>query len=108
MSMHDAAVINTSPKRRLAGATLGFFVGFAAVALLGPITHRLQFEIGLSPIQLGLALAAPMLSGSLLRIPFSISVDIGGGRRPRSCCSCFRWWAWAGCSSCSSARLTST
>ncbi len=82
MSMHDSVVIKGNPERGLAGATLGFFVGFAAVALLGPIAHRLQFEIGLSPIQLGLALAAPMLSGSLLRIPFSIWADIGGGRRP--------------------------
>jgi MFS transporter, NNP family, nitrate/nitrite transporter len=82
MSMHPATAIKGGPERGLVSATLGFFVGFAAVALLGPITHRLQFELGLSPIQLGLALAAPMLSGSLLRIPFALWADIGGGRRP--------------------------
>ncbi len=69
-------------KQGLAGATLGFFVGFAAVALFGPIAHKLQADMALSPGLLGLAVAAPLLSGSLLRIPFSAWVDTTGGRKP--------------------------
>jgi MFS transporter, NNP family, nitrate/nitrite transporter len=82
MKARNNAAIAGTPGRGLSGATLGFFVGFAAVALLGPITHHLQSELRLTPLELGLALAAPMLSGSLLRIPFALWVDIGGGRRP--------------------------
>lgn len=74
--------LNGTPKQGLAGATLGFFVGFAAVALFGPMAHKLQTDMGLSPVMLGFAVAAPLLSGSLLRIPFSAWVDTTGGRKP--------------------------
>ncbi|HZP46184.1 MAG TPA: MFS transporter [Candidatus Binataceae bacterium] len=74
--------LNGTPKQGLAGATLGFFVGFAAVALFGPMAKKLQTDMGLSPVALGFAVAAPMLSGSLLRIPFSAWVDTSGGRKP--------------------------
>jgi MFS transporter, NNP family, nitrate/nitrite transporter len=63
--------LKKSANRGLFGATFGFFIGFAAVALFGPMAHKLQSEMGLSPVMIGLAVAAPMLSGSLLRIPFS-------------------------------------
>jgi NNP family nitrate/nitrite transporter-like MFS transporter len=76
------AQLKGSPKRGLAGATLGFFVGFAAVALFGPVAHMLQAKLQMSPMMLGLAVVTPLLSGSLLRIPFSIWVDSGGGRKP--------------------------
>jgi MFS transporter, NNP family, nitrate/nitrite transporter len=71
-----------TPKLGLAGATLGFFVGFAAVALFGPMAQKLQAGMALSPVLLGFAVAAPLLSGSLLRIPFSAWVDTIGGRKP--------------------------
>lgn len=71
-----------SAREGLFGATLGFFVGFTAVALFGPIALKLQTEMGLSPVMVGLAVAAPLLSGSLLRIPFSAWVDSSGGRLP--------------------------
>ncbi|MGH7225065.1 MAG: MFS transporter, partial [Gemmataceae bacterium] len=71
-----------TPKQGLAGATLGFFVGFASVALFGPMAHKLQTDMGLSPVMLGFAVSAPLLSGSLLRIPFSAWVDNTGGRKP--------------------------
>ncbi len=71
-----------SSTQGLVGATLGFFVGFAAVALFGPMAHRLQAEMHLSPLALGFLIAAPMLSGSLLRIPFAAWVDTTGGRKP--------------------------
>jgi NNP family nitrate/nitrite transporter-like MFS transporter len=66
----------------LFGATLGFFIGFAAVSLFGPTAHKFKDVMHLSPVLVGLLVAAPALSGSLLRIPFSAWVDTTGGRKP--------------------------
>jgi NNP family nitrate/nitrite transporter-like MFS transporter len=74
--------IQGSPKLALWSATLGFFVGFAAVALFGPSASRFQSVMGLGPIAIGFLVAIPSLSGSLLRIPFSAWVDTTGGRKP--------------------------
>jgi NNP family nitrate/nitrite transporter-like MFS transporter len=79
---NNADVLKGSPSQGLAGATLGFFVGFAAVALFGPTATRFRDVMGLSPMALGFLVAMPALSGSLLRIPFSAWVDSTGGRRP--------------------------
>jgi len=66
----------------LSGATLGFFIGFAAVALFGPTAQRFKDVMQLTPMMVGLLVAIPSLSGSLLRIPFSAWVDTTGGRKP--------------------------
>ena len=71
-----------TPNHGLFGATLGFFVGFAAVALFGPTAMRFRDAMQLSPLALGFLVAMPALSGSLLRIPFSAWVDTTGGRKP--------------------------
>lgn len=71
-----------NPRQGLFGATLGFFIGFAAVSLFGPTAHKFKEAMELSPVLLGLLVAMPMLSGSLLRIPFSAWVDTTGGRKP--------------------------
>ena len=71
-----------SPRIGLAGATIGFFVGFAAVALFGPTAARFKDAMQLSPMAVGFLVAMPALSGSLLRIPFSAWVDTTGGRKP--------------------------
>jgi len=71
-----------SPNEGLFGATLGFFIGFAAVSLFGPTAHRFKEVMHLSPVLIGLLVAMPSLSGSLLRIPFSAWVDTTGGRKP--------------------------
>lgn len=71
-----------SPRSGLAGATIGFFVGFAAVALFGPTAARFKDAMHLSPMAVGFLVAMPALSGSLLRIPFSAWVDTTGGRKP--------------------------
>ncbi len=63
-------------------ATWGFFVGFAAVALYGPAAHQFKASMGISGTLLGLLVAAPQLTGSLLRIPFGAWVDRAGGRLP--------------------------
>ena len=71
-----------TPAQGLFGATLGFFIGFAAVALFGPTASRFQEVMHLSPVAIGFLVAMPSLSGSLLRIPFSGWVDTTGGRKP--------------------------
>lgn len=71
-----------SPRQGLFGATVAFFVGFAAVALFGPTARKLQDIMGLTPIMVGFLVAMPSLSGSLLRIPFAAWVDATGGRKP--------------------------
>lgn len=74
--------IQGSPREGLLGATVGFFIGFAAVALFGPTANRIKDLMDLTPAMVGLLVAMPSLSGSLLRIPFSAWVDTTGGRKP--------------------------
>lgn len=74
--------IQGSPQTALWSATLGFFVGFAAVALFGSSANQIGRVIGLGPLAIGFLVAVPALSGSLLRIPFSAWVDTSGGRKP--------------------------
>ncbi|OOM09172.1 MFS transporter [Clostridium saccharobutylicum] len=70
-------------KQGLTGATVGFFIGFAAVALYGStVTVFKQSFVGINPILLALLVSAPSLSGSLLRIPFAAWVDTTGGKKP--------------------------
>lgn len=72
-----------NPNRGLTGATLGFFIGFATVSLYGPTSAVFKEAfVNLNPVLLALLIAAPNLSGSLLRIPFSAWVDTTGGRKP--------------------------
>lgn len=69
--------------RGLTGTTIGFFVGFAAVALYGSTATVFKgvFQ-DLNPVLLALLVAAPNLSGALLRIPFGAWVDTTGGKKP--------------------------
>lgn len=71
-----------TPARGLWMGTWGFFIGFAAVSLYGPATKFFQEQMHLSGLALGLLVAAPQLTGSLLRIPFGAWVDRVGGRLP--------------------------
>lgn len=71
-----------TPQAGLFGATLGFFAGFAAVALFGPTASKFKDVMNLTPEMVGLLVAVPSLSGSLLRIPFGAWVDTTGGRKP--------------------------
>lgn len=74
--------IKGTPQRGLFGATLGFFIGFAAVALFGTTAQKLKDVMQLTPVMVGFLVAIPSLTGSLLRIPFAAWVDITGGRKP--------------------------
>ncbi|MGE5224640.1 MAG: MFS transporter [Omnitrophica WOR_2 bacterium] len=71
-----------NPTLGLFGATLGFFFGFAAVALFGSTANKFKDLMQLTPVMLGFLVAIPNLSGSILRIPFAAWVDINGGRKP--------------------------
>ncbi len=63
-------------------ATLGFFGGFAGVAIFGPLVPKFLVILHLVPWQAGVLAGIPNLTGSLLRIPFGAWVDRDGGRRP--------------------------
>lgn len=70
------------PSRGLLGTTSGFFFGFAAVSLFGPSATRFREAMDLTPAMIGILVAIPSLTGSLLRIPFGAWVDLTGGRKP--------------------------
>ena len=74
--------IKGTPAQGLFGATLGFFIGFAAVALFGVTASKFQEVMQLSPLAVACLVATPSLTGALLRIPFSAWVDTTGGRKP--------------------------
>lgn len=74
--------IKGTPAIGLMGSTLGFFFGFAAVSLYGPTAIKFKEAMDLSPAMMGLLVATPALSGSLLRIPFGAWVDKIGGKLP--------------------------
>ena len=74
--------IKGTPGRGLLGTTLGFFFGFAAVSLYGPTAIKFKEAMDLTPAMMGLLVAIPALSGSLLRIPFGAWVDTTGGKKP--------------------------
>jgi NNP family nitrate/nitrite transporter-like MFS transporter len=66
--------------RQLALATLAFTVTFYGWALLGPLGPDLQEDLGLSDVQLSIAVAVPVLLGSVMRIPIGILTERYGGR----------------------------
>ncbi|WP_290818631.1 MFS transporter [Halovivax sp.] len=74
--------VRGSPRRGLAAATFGFFIGFAGVVVYGPAASEFEEAMGLSGIMLGLLVGAPNLIGSLLRIPFGAWTDDVGARKP--------------------------
>lgn len=71
-----------NPASGLTLATFGFFIGFAAVSLYGPASKSFNQVMEMPGILLGLLVAAPNLTGSLLRIPFGAWVDKAGGKKP--------------------------
>jgi NNP family nitrate/nitrite transporter-like MFS transporter len=78
----DSSDLRGSPQQGLITATFGFFIGFAGVVLYGPVAPQFGEAMGLSGFLLGLLVAAPQLSGSLLRIPFGAWTDDVGAKLP--------------------------
>jgi NNP family nitrate/nitrite transporter-like MFS transporter len=66
---------------QLALALLAFTVTFYGWALLGPLGPDLQDDLGLSDVELSVAVAVPVLLGSLMRIPMGVLTERFGGRR---------------------------
>lgn len=79
---HTVGSFRGSRQSALWLATLGFFGGFAGVAVFGPQVPRFQALLALSPVAAAFLAAIPNLTGALLRIPFGAAVDRFGGRRP--------------------------
>jgi NNP family nitrate/nitrite transporter-like MFS transporter len=65
----------------LVAATAGFTVFFAVWVMFAIVGVPLRGELGLSDSQFALLVAIPILTGSILRIPFGILTDRLGGRR---------------------------
>lgn len=80
--MSDAVSVRGSPRRGLAAATFGFFIGFAGVVVYGPAAAEFEATMGLSGVLLGLLVGAPNLIGSVMRIPFGAWTDDVGAKRP--------------------------
>ena len=77
--------VKGSPTKGLIGSTLGFFIGFSAVVALGSTARFFGPQLidsGATIFLVGLLVAMPNLSGSLLRIPFAAWSDTVGGRKP--------------------------
>jgi len=67
--------------RQLTLALVAFTVTFYGWALLGPLGPELQEDLGLSDVQLSVAVAVPVLLGSLMRVPMGVLAERFGGRR---------------------------
>ncbi|MGZ6142573.1 MAG: MFS transporter, partial [Myxococcales bacterium] len=70
-----------SPGIQLALATGAFAVCFAAFGSVSAMMPILRKSLGLTPLQTSVALAIPVLLGSLGRIPLGMLTDRFGGRR---------------------------
>ena len=71
----------TGDGRQLVLALAAFTATFYGWALLGPLGPELQEDLGLSDVQLSVAVAVPVLLGSLMRIPMGVLTERLGGRR---------------------------
>jgi MFS transporter, NNP family, nitrate/nitrite transporter len=77
MARHD----QQANPRALALATAAFTVCFFAWSMLGPLGPTLQKNLDLSEFQLAIAVAIPVVLGSVMRIPMGILTERYGGRR---------------------------
>jgi len=66
--------------RQLALALIAFTVTFYGWALLGPLGPEIQEDLELSDSQLSVAVAVPVLLGSIMRIPMGVLTERFGGK----------------------------
>ncbi len=64
----------------LSMSTIAFAVCFAAWTIFAIVGLRLRQELGLDETRFGLLVGAPILTGSLIRIPLAVWADQYGGR----------------------------
>lgn len=81
MGKNKKIKIKTTPTIALLLATLALTVSFWAWSLMGPIGSKLANEMSLTPVNLSIMLAIPVLVGSLARIPFGVLTDKFGGHK---------------------------
>ncbi|ARM75397.1 MFS transporter [Acidianus manzaensis] len=79
--MTKRSKIKGSPKLALITGTLAFFIGFTAVSLFSVTVHKFSSILHLSIEEIGWLIAIPLLTGSLLRIPFGALVEKYGGKK---------------------------
>lgn len=77
-----AALIRGSRRRAMWLATLGFFGGFAGVAIFSPLVPEFKDKLDLSAAEAGLLASIPLFTGSVVRLPFGAWVDKDGGKKP--------------------------
>jgi MFS transporter, NNP family, nitrate/nitrite transporter len=75
-----ARTATPSPGLQLVLATGAFAVCFAIFGSVSAMMPILRKELGLSPVQVSVAVAIPVLLGSLGRIPLGMLTDARGGR----------------------------
>src|SRR5690348_8126590 len=66
--------------RHLGLATVAFAISFSVWGLISALAPRFKDLYGLSDTQTALAIAIPVILGSLFRIPMGILADRYGGR----------------------------
>lgn len=74
--------VRGSPRRAITVSTFGYFVGFAGLVVYSPVATEFEDALGLSGLLLGLLVAAPQLTGTLLRLPFGAWVEDVGAKKP--------------------------
>ncbi|AHF98491.1 MFS transporter [Halostagnicola larsenii XH-48] len=74
--------VRGSPRRAITVSTFGYFVGFAGLVVYSPVATEFEDALGLSGVLLGLLVAAPQLTGTLLRLPFGAWVEDVGAKKP--------------------------
>ncbi|MEK7376840.1 MAG: MFS transporter [Candidatus Margulisiibacteriota bacterium] len=88
--------IKGSKEKALFWSTLAFFAGFAAVSAYGPVVAILKKSMIMTPFMVGLLVAIPALTGSILRIPFGAMADKNGGKKPILVLLCLSTFGIAG------------
>jgi NNP family nitrate/nitrite transporter-like MFS transporter len=73
--------VRSSPSAQLALATGAFAVCFAVFGSVSAMMPIVRKQLHLAPVQVSIALAVPILLGSLGRIPLGMLTDRFGGRR---------------------------
>src|ERR1700674_4428284 len=78
--MHIRAAMKTGSPRTVIASFLHFDFCFTIWVLLGALGIYIAADLKLSPVQQGLMVAIPTLSGSLLRIVIGLLSDRIGGK----------------------------
>jgi NNP family nitrate/nitrite transporter-like MFS transporter len=79
--MKRLSSLRSSPALQLALATGAFAVCFAVFGSVSAMMPIIKKQLNLMPLQVSIALAVPVLLGSLGRIPLGMLTDRFGGRR---------------------------